>query len=229
MTVKTILLDFFSLFFPAYCFGCKGGLARGEEILCTNCLAELPRLDYDPTENPITNRFLGRLKVEQAWALLKFQKTGIVQNLLHELKYNGHPEIGVKLGKLLAVKILEEEANPFDLIIPVPLHKSRMRTRGYNQSNMIAQGISQVLNVPYQDGHITRSAATQTQTKKSKVDRLENVRLSFQVSRAEAFAGKKILLVDDVVTTGATLEACVEKIVQAGATQISIACIAEVQ
>lgn len=229
MTSQSILSDFFSLFFPDYCFGCRGGLSRGEEILCTNCLAEIPILDYDPKRNPIVDRFLGHLPIAQAWALLKFQKAGIVQNLMHDLKYNSKPEIGVKLGKLLATKVKAGEFCRFDLIVPIPLHKNRLRTRGYNQSNMIAQGLSEVLQVPYQDGHIIRQAATQTQTKKSKLDRLENVRQSFQVVNPEALANKDILLVDDVITTGATLEACAEKILKAGAAAISIACLAEVQ
>jgi ComF family protein len=113
--------------------------------------------------------------------------------------------------------------------VPVPLHISRLRLRGYNQSSMIAQGIAQVLGVPWQEGTIVRTTATQTQTKKSKWDRLDNVRQSFQVSRADMLQNKHVLLVDDVITTGATLEACGEKIIQAGAASLSIACLAEVQ
>lgn len=230
MKIKPVLADFFALFFPNYCFGCHDGLVKGEEILCTNCLAELPRLDYfNVNDNPITNRFIGRLTINHGWALLKFQKAGIVQNLLHELKYNHHPEIGVKLGRVLAYSALRSGfEDGFDLIVPVPLHKSRLRTRGYNQSDMIASGIADVLNIPHDDSIMLRQAATKTQTKKSKTDRWENVSQVFQVAKPEQVLGKRILLVDDVITTGSTLEACAQKLMQAGATDLSIACVAEV-
>lgn len=230
MKLKPLLTDFVALFFPNYCFGCQDGLVHGEEILCTRCLGELPRLDYYTSDdNPITNRFVGRLPIRHGWALLKFQKSGIVQNLLHELKYNNHPEIGVKLGKILAANILHFGfGKDFDLIIPVPLHSSRLRVRGYNQSAMIARGLSEVLMTPFDDSCMIRLAATKTQTKKSKVDRWENVNEVFQVSKAEIISGKRILLVDDVITTGSTLEACARKLLDAGAAELSIACIAEV-
>jgi ComF family protein len=229
MQVKPLLNDFFSLFFPDYCFGCKGGLVRGEDVLCTFCISELPKLDMHRAQYAIAERFEGRLPVTNGWALLKFQKAGIVQNLLHELKYNRHPEIGIKLGKMLGASMVKETPPPISIIVPVPLHISRLRLRGYNQSSMIAQGIAQVLGVPWQEGTIVRTTATQTQTKKSKWDRLDNVRQSFQVSRADMLQNKHVLLVDDVITTGATLEACGEKIIQAGAASLSIACLAEVQ
>jgi ComF family protein len=230
MKLKPLLTDFAALFFPNYCLGCRDGLVHGEEILCTTCLGELPRLDYYATDdNPITNRFVMRLPIKHGWALLKFQKSGIVQNLLHELKYNNHPEIGIKLGKILAANALQYGfGNEFDLLIPVPLHKSRLRTRGYNQSGMIAKGISEVLNAPYDDSCMIRLAATKTQTKKSKIDRWENVSEVFQVNTPNRIAGKRILLVDDVITTGATLEACAHRLLEAGASELSIACVAEV-
>src|SRR5689334_22239922 len=104
---STLLSDFFALFFPNYCFGCYVGLMKGEEILCTQCLSELPRLDYYRSDdNPMVNRFIGRVPMKHGWALLKFQKAGIVQNLLHQLKYNNHPEIGEKLGKILAMNLV---------------------------------------------------------------------------------------------------------------------------
>jgi ComF family protein len=230
MKLKPILSDFFALFFPNYCFGCRDGLVHGEEILCTRCIAELPRLDYfQLNDNPITDRFVGRLSIKHGWALLKFQKSGIVQNLLHELKYNNHPEIGIKLGKILANSLLQHSmGSDIDLIIPVPLHRNRLRVRGYNQSVMIAKGVSEVLSIPYDDSNMIRLSATKTQTKKSKVDRWENVSQVFQVAKPEVVVGKRVLLVDDVITTGATIEACAQKLLSGGAAEISIACLAEV-
>jgi len=221
--------DFFSLFFPNFCFGCNDGLMKGEEILCTNCLAELPLLDYyQSDDNPIMNRFIGRMPLKHGWALLKFQKSGIVQNLLHQLKYNNHPEIGEKLGKILAARLVENgHSAAFDLLIPVPLHKNKKRMRGYNQSAMIAKGISEVLQIPFSDSVVVRIAATKTQTKKSKIERWENVNYAFQVADPNLISGKRILVIDDVITTGATIEACAKSLLEAGASAISIACVAE--
>lgn len=226
----SLLGDFFALFFPNYCFGCNDGLVKGEEILCTRCLSELPRLDYYRSDdNPMVNRFIGRVPVKHGWALLKFQKTGIVQNLLHELKYNNHPEIGERLGKILSMNLIESGfEKEFDWLIPVPLHKHRIRTRGYNQSAMIAKGMAEVLNIPYSDSIIRRITATKTQTKKSKIERWENVNYAFEVIDPNLISGKRILIVDDVVTTGATIEACAKVLLNAGASEISVACLAEV-
>ena len=225
-----LLGDFFALFFPNYCFGCYDGLIKGEEILCTRCLSELPRLDYYRSDdNPIVNRFIGRVSVKRGWALLKFQKTGIVQNLLHELKYNNHPEIGERLGKILSMNLLEGGLGAeFDWLIPVPLHKHRIRTRGYNQSAMIAKGMAEILQVPFSDSIIRRTAATKSQTKKSKLERWENVNYAFEVVDPTLISSKRILIVDDVVTTGATIEACAKILLSAGASEISVACLAEV-
>ena len=230
MNTGTLLKDFFALFFPDYCLGCNGGLVRGEETLCTRCLAELPKLDYHKTDdNPIVNRFIGRLPVKHGWALLKFQKAGIVQNLLHQLKYNNHPEVGIKLGKLLSLSIIKDGCEKeFDLIVPVPLHKSRKRTRGYNQSAMITKGMEEVLKIPFSDNVITRTTATNTQTKKSKIERWENVNYVFRVTAPEIVSGKRVLIVDDVITTGATIESCAKSLVESGAKEISIACLADV-
>ena len=230
MTPASLLSDFFALFFPNFCFGCHDALKKGEEILCSQCLSELPRLDYFQSDNnPLVNRFIGRVPMKHGWALLKFQKAGIVQNLLHQLKYKNRPEIGERLGKILAQKIKEaNQAGEIDLIIPVPLHKNRIRMRGYNQSSMIARGISEVFEVPHSEMVIKRVSATKTQTKKSKVERWENVNYAFQVIDVGAISTKRILIVDDVVTTGATIEAIAKCLLNAGAREISVACLAEV-
>ena len=224
------LRDLFSLFFPNFCFGCKDGLLKGEEILCTRCLGELPKVNYlSMQDNPLVNRFVGRVPVQYGWSLLKFQKTGIVQNLLHELKYNNHPEIGERLGKVLGVRLIELGLkSEIDFLIPVPLHKNRKRVRGYNQSAMISKGLSDVLEKPFSDEVMVRTSSTKTQTKKSKIERWENVSNAFQVVKQGAINGKRVLLVDDVVTTGATTEACARSLLHAGASIVSIACLAEV-
>jgi ComF family protein len=229
-SIWPLFQDFFALFFPNYCLGCNDGLVKGEDILCTRCLAELPKLDYYQTDdNPIVNRFIGRVPMKHGWALFKFQKEGIVQNLLHQLKYNNHPEVGIKLGKILSMNLVKNGfEREFDLLIPVPLHRNRRRKRGYNQSAMIAKGIEEVLHVPFNDSIMIRAAATNTQTKKSKIERWENVSNAFQLASPLLVSGKRILLVDDVITTGATIEACAKRLLEAGAAEVSIACLAEV-
>ncbi len=223
--------DFVTLFFPNHCLGCSRSLFKGEEILCTRCILQLPKTKYHEEEdNQIKSRLHGRIPLTYALAFLKFRKTGVVQHLLHQLKYNNHPEIGIRLGKLYGKDLVDSGyENRFDLIIPIPLHKSRKRRRGYNQSEKFAEGLSSTLQIPWDENIVERKTKTTTQTRKTKIERWENVKDVFQVIQKEKIIGKKILLVDDVITTGATLEACGLKLLAGGCTEISIACIAEAQ
>ena len=223
--------DFVTLFFPNHCLGCSNSLFRGEEILCTRCILELPKTNYHKhIENTIKSRLSGRIPLSYAMAFLKFRKTGVVQRLLHQLKYNNHPEVGIRLGKLYGKDLMEAglEKN-FDLIIPVPLHKSRKRRRGYNQSEKFAMGLSLLWQIPCDENIVERKIKTTTQTRKTKIERWENVKDVFQVKQSEKIVGKRILLVDDVITTGATLEACGQQLLNSGCSELSIACIAEAQ
>ncbi len=228
---NTILEDFLSLFFPRYCLGCAGALLRGEDILCTRCLADLPKTHYHRrAENPVLNRLAGRLPLRHGFAFLKFRKGGMVQHLLHQLKYNNCPEIGEKLGKAYGRELADESmAGEFDLIVPVPLHRSRLRQRGYNQSAHFAKGLSEALQVPWDETISIRTLATTTQTKKGRAERWENVRHGFSVNANVAIAQRRVLLVDDVITTGATLEACGQHLLECGCASVSVACIAEAQ
>jgi ComF family protein len=223
--------DFISLFFPNYCLGCNNALVKGEEILCTDCILELPKTNYhlDPN-NPIRQRLEGRIHLSHAIAFLRFRKTGIVQHLLHQLKYNNHPEVAVRLGKLYGQELTTVGFNKFfDLIVPVPLHKSRKRKRGYNQSAKFAQGLSESLNIPWNEECIGRMVKTDTQTRKNKIERWNNVKDVFRITRPELVCEKRILLVDDVITTGATLEACGHHLLEHGCKELSFACLAEAQ
>jgi len=223
--------DFVTLFYPNHCLGCSNSLFKGEEILCTRCILELPKTGYhEQIENTIKSRLIGRLPITYAMAFLKFRKTGVVQHLLHQLKYNNHPEVGVRLGKLYGKDLIEAGfVSRFDLIIPVPLHTSRKRRRGYNQSEKFAEGLSHMLQLPCDESIVKRTVKTTTQTRKTKIERWENVKDVFQVKQPEKIIGKRILLVDDVITTGATLEACGQQLLNSGCTELSIACIAEAQ
>lgn len=231
MMTHILIDDFLSLFFPRYCLGCTDALVKGEETLCTSCLADLPKTFYHTRrENPVINKLTGRLPIRHGLAFLKFQKGGMVQHLLHQLKYNNHPEIAERLGLAYGRDLCQSELqSEFDLIVPVPLHRSRLRHRGYNQSAHFAKGLSESLGITWDESVSIRTQSTATQTRKSKVERWENVKNVFSISENKKILGKKILLVDDVITTGATLEACGQHLLLCGCSSVSIACIAEAQ
>lgn len=224
-----ILRDFVSLFFPRHCLACSNSLVNGEDLVCTLCMLEMPQTDYHKdTGNSLQARLSFRIPIKYAMALFKFSKSGRVQHLLHELKYKNHPEIGIILGKFYAEKLAEVNlGGAFDLIIPVPLHASRKRKRGYNQSAKFAQGLSERLSVPFSDELLVRRLKTETQTRKTKLNRWENMSGVFYLNEPGIIEGKKVLLVDDVITTGSTLESCSLTLVNAGCSELSIACIAE--
>lgn len=226
-----IIEDFISLFYPRYCRGCYETLVKGEDLLCTQCLLEMPKSHYHlQQDNPFYLKFRGRLPVKHVMTLFKFVKESRVQQVLHALKYRQQPELGEMLGRVYGMDLAEAHyKNSFDLIIPVPLHRSRRRIRGYNQSEEFGKGLSRVLEVPCNDTYMMRSAKTETQTHKTKLSRWENVNRVFRVVKPEMIAEQRILLVDDVVTTGATLEACGQVLVDAGCSELSIACIAATQ
>lgn len=226
-----ILEDFISLFYPRYCRGCFNSLVKGEELICTQCMLEMPKSYYHlQRDNPFYQKFRGRLPVNNVMTLYKFAKGGRVQQLLHALKYRQQPEIGEMLGRVYGKDLSEADYRErFDLIVPVPLHITRRKLRGYNQSDEFGKGLSQILEVPCDDTCMKRDAMTETQTHKSRLSRWENVSRVFRVADASVIAEKRILLVDDVVTTGATLEACGQVLLNAGCLELSIACIAATQ
>lgn len=226
----SIIGDFVSLFFPNYCLACNSSLVSGEETFCTRCIINLPKTNYEVHHNVIIDKLAGRLPLRYGMAFLKMKKGGIVQKMLHQLKYHHHPEIGIKLGKVFGHELLKQDlGKAFDIIIPVPLHVSRLRKRGYNQSAKFAEGLSHSLSVPWDESVSIRKGKTNTQTRKSKIDRWENVKDVFSIADNKLISGKKILLVDDVITTGATLEACGKHLINNGCSEISVACIAESQ
>lgn len=229
LLIKSWANDLYDLIFPSVCIACGHRLQKNEHLICINCEINLPYTGYHNTiNNPIAKTFWGRLPVVHATSLLFFQKGGNVQRLLHALKYGNNPEIGTLLGQLLAHQIFQ---NPLfatvEYIIPVPLHSARKARRGYNQSAVFAKGISMATNIPYSDELIIRHEYTETQTKKSRPERWQNVAGIFTITNPAILANKHLLLVDDVITTGATLEALGQSIInQVDNTKISIASIA---
>jgi ComF family protein len=220
--------DFISLFFPKTCYACGNNLFTGERIICTSCLVHLPKTHFhnDPN-NPLSKIFWGRVKIESATSLYFFRKGGKVQHLIHQFKYKGHQEIGIYLGELLGRDL--EQSNGFssiDSIIPVPLHEKKIRKRGFNQSEIFAKGLADSMKKELDTTSVIRTVATTTQTKKSRYKRWENVKEIFVISNVERLSGKHILLVDDVITTGATMEACIQALLQAPGVRVSVASIA---
>ena len=220
--------DFISLFYPRLCAGCSTPLIKGEEILCLHCLADLPRTNYHLfIENPVFGIFTGRVNITYATSFCRFDKGGRLQHLLHQLKYKGNCEVGRKLGLLFGYDLFQSELyKDIDVIIPVPLHPEKEKKRGYNQSAEICKGISESMNRPLVQGNLIREYAKTSQTSKGRFERWENVSGIFNVKNGASLSGKHLLLVDDVVTTGATLEACCEPLLRIPGVRISIATIA---
>jgi ComF family protein len=228
LTLPIVWSDFISLFYPDYCLACSTSLFKGEEIVCSRCMVEMPQTNYhlDPS-NSLMQRFGSRIPILMISALFRFSKSGRIQHLLHQLKYKNHPEVGIVLGKLYGTKLTTAFSKKIDMILPVPLHPSRLRRRGYNQSGKFAEGLAESLLVPFSDNILRRKVKTLTQTRKTKLKRWENVDNVFEVRSPQEVLGKNILLVDDVITTGATLEACGQVLVNNGCDSLSIVCIAE--
>ncbi len=225
--LKRYTEDIINLVFPALCNGCGVSLYHGEKEICTKCLYDLPYTDFHLyAENPVAKQLWTRLPLHAAMAMLYFKKGTKVQNLIHALKYKEQTSMGVKLGRLLGHRLQQSELYAgVELITAVPLHQKKLKLRGYNQSEYIATGLSEVLNTPVCN-NLIREIATESQTKKARYVRYENMQAVFSVKNAEQLVDKHVLLIDDVVTTGATLEACGNALLDIGVSKLSIATVA---
>lgn len=228
MGIQRVLSDFINLFYPNICLVCHDGLARGEEVVCTACLYHIPRTRYwESVDNPVAKIFWGRVNIEDACSYFFFTKGSKYRKLLHQLKYNGRSDIGVKLGEEFGRELYNiPNYSSINAIIPVPLHPKRLKQRGYNQAEMIANGLSKSMKIPVITDVLIRSQYTQTQTKKTREERVKNVSDAFTITNAEKVANKHILLVDDVVTTGATLEVCANTLLDKTSSKVSIGTLA---
>jgi len=225
---RNYFFDFIRLFFPSYCYGCRGPMITFEEMLCSHCLRQMPWKTHRIAENQ-ANRLVTGPPIDHIFSLLDFHKGGMVQRLLHELKYNNHPEIGMRLGRMLGIRMAKKQFQSYyDLILPVPLHPSRKRIRGFNQSTVFAEGIGEMIETKVDDLVCVRRHRTATQTKKDKLNRWINVSNAFEILKPEQIEGRKILLADDVMTTGATITALASTVYKCGPKSIGIATIADV-
>jgi len=226
--IKSLFEDFINLIYPRTCTACGQSLYRHEEVLCSQCLIHLPKTYYekDPN-NPLVSLFWGKISVEMIASFYFFNKGNKVQNLIHLLKYKDRPDVGVYIGKRYGVFLMKNPIfSSVDVIIPVPLHVSKLKIRGYNQAEMFAQGLSASMGLPVDNSSFVRNTATETQTRKTKLERWENVKNKFAVINQDNIKDKHILLVDDVITTGATLEACAQVLLEIQGVKISLASIA---
>ena len=217
------------LFYPELCIACGESLVTGETYICLDCSLNLPKTGFHKLKNnPAEQVFWGRFPMQRVSSYLYFEKAAGVQHILHHIKYQGGKELAKRVGRWYGDDLKEiDDYRSIDYIIPVPLHKSKLISRGYNQSEWFALGLSESMKVPIQTNNLIRIAKSETQTRKTRYRRWENVSEIFAVQHPELLKNKHILLVDDVVTTGATLEACAQKLLGLNCgIKISIATIA---
>ena len=226
--LKNIVADALHLFYPHICTGCGSDLINKDSLLCIYCIDELPHTGFALHENnPIEKIFTGRLKFKAAHSEFYFSKGQLIQHLIHQLKYNANKEIGYYLGEIMGNSLLKgNRFSNIDHLIPLPLYADKEFKRGYNQAEIICQGIYKSTQIPVMVNNVIRQRPTETQTRKHRAERWQNVDGSFTILNPESLTGKHVLLVDDVITTGATLEACGQVILQVPGTSISFASLA---
>ncbi|MDD3079863.1 MAG: phosphoribosyltransferase family protein [Paludibacter sp.] len=224
MNFKSILSDFIGLFYPDVCIICGNTLNSSEQHLCLECLNRMPRTGYHKIKNNLLEkRFWGKADIFRGTALFHFQKGSPFQKMLHELKYKGNQELGEYLGRLAAVEIITvPDFQNIDFIVPIPLHPNKYAKRGYNQSECIAKGISAILNKPVESTNLIRVVETATQTRKNVFERYENVSEIFKINEIKLFQNKHLLVVDDVLTTGSTIESAVSTLKKCEQVKISV-------
>lgn len=220
--------DFMNLFYPRLCEACGNYLFKNEETICTRCLFNLPKTDFHfKKDNPVSILFWGRVNINYASSYYTFSKGSKFQKLIHKLKYHNKKEIGLVLGKHFGESLKKSDFfKDIDVIIPVPLHPKKEKIRGYNQANMIAIGLSKSMKIPVNSTSLVRLIHTNSQTRKNKLERWENVNNIFELLDPHTLENKHILLVDDVVTTGSTLESCSHALLKAKGAKVSIATLA---
>lgn len=220
-----MIRDFIRLFIPHVCPLCGASMLSTEKVMCFVCDHELPKTNFHefPSDNSLAQTFWGRTELQFAVAYLYYTKGLKTQKLLHMLKYKNRPEVGVEIGETYG-QILAESGIMTDVscIIPVPLHKKKKKIRGYNQAEVFANGLSESLNIPVDVNSLQRVAFTETQTKKNRFARWKNVKEMFHLVQPENIAGKHVVIVDDVITTGSTLEACIIELKKAENVKVSV-------
>ena len=223
-----IIHSFIEIFYPRICLACSRKLLDYEQVICTYCETGLPKTNFHNREsNPVEILFWGRCNIESASAYYRYLKQGKVQNLIHNFKYKGYQEIGIFMGEVYGRTLSKSDRfNTVEHIIPVPLHPKRQRVRGFNQSEVFGRGLARTMKATLDKTSLLRNEHTETQTKKSRWERHKNVSSIFVINDPEKLKGKHVLLVDDVITTGSTIESCVNTLAQIEGIKISVVAIA---
>jgi ComF family protein len=221
----TLIDNLLSLLYPQVCAACGTLLYSHEEVVCLSCRVLLPKTGYEMNENnPVSRIFWGRIPFNTVSACYFFSKQGKIQHLIHELKYKKNTDAGMFLGKEIAKELMQSPLyQNIDFVVPVPLHPKKKRIRGYNQSEIIGRGMVEIMPGKLNNNNLIRSVSSSSQTKKSRFARWENVKDIFVLSRPAEFSGKHVLLIDDVITTGSTIEACGRVLMQAPDIKVSVA------
>ena len=215
----------FDLISPRLCVVCGSRLAVTEETLCSKCYLHLPRTDFghDLYENVMAKLFWGQMAIEKATALFYYEPHAETAQILYEMKYKNHPEIGVVMGRMMAKELMRSGLfEGIDAIVPVPLARKRERQRGYNQSLELAKGVSEVTGLPIANKVVRRTKFVGSQTQRGRWERNENVENVFELVNSDSISGKHLLLIDDVVTTGATIIACAQEMRKASNVKFSV-------
>lgn len=220
--------DILRLFYPKTCICCERHLSYNNHLLCVPCLHDLPYAYYtDQKNNPIDQIFFGKSSIKSATSLFLYKSKSVSQTLIHHLKYKNNESVGVLLGNLLALEISNsKQFQNLDYIIPVPLHPKKLKQRGYNQLTKLGDTLSENLKIPFIENLLTKTSSSDTQTKKNKFDRWKNAQESFELTDDNRLENKTILLIDDVITTGATIGACIKELSKTKNISISVATIA---
>jgi ComF family protein len=220
---KEIKESFLHLLFPHVCTGCGSDLLNEKNILCMRCISAMPETNFElHANNPVEKIFWGRLPLITATAQFYFTKESLMQHLMHQFKYKGNKELGLQLGRMIGDQLQRSNRFKVDALIPLPLFPVKEKRRGYNQATILCEGIAEHMNIPVLDKVIIRPQHTETQTKKGRLERWENMEGKFVLINEEVIRNKHVLLVDDVVTTGATLEACGNELLKAENVRLSI-------
>ncbi len=212
------------MLFPHVCIGCGSDILNEETLLCMRCIDTMPETNFElHPNNPVEKTFIGRLPLVGATAQFYFTKESLMQHLMHQFKYKTNKELGLQLGKMMGLQIQKSGRFQVDALIPLPLFPAKEKKRGYNQATILCEGMAETMNIPVLDKVIVRPQHTETQTKKGRIERWKNMEGKFILSNPEAIRNKHLLLVDDVVTTGATLEACGNELLKAEGVRLSVA------
>jgi ComF family protein len=226
--MRKMLASLSQMLFPHICICCNDYISNQEDAICDFCVYLLPKFEYNKDDNNQLNQlFWGRTQLENAAAYLRFKEKSGVQTIIHEIKYKKNKRLGILMGEQLG-RFLEGEMDLSNInyLVPVPLHLKKERNRGYNQSKLLAQGISNICGIKVLDNNLVRVKNTSTQTQMQRYERHENMKGNFSVMQPNLFQDKHVLMVDDVITTGATIEACAQEIHKVGSVRISICSLA---